>query len=66
MNANKYGILSLIAGVIFFFGTYFLRYDTTGTVVSAGWMGVLLTLLYGGLLWIGLFFLIIGILMIVL
>lgn len=67
MEMNKYGILSLAIGVVLFFGTYFTGYNHAGPAIqSAGWMGVLITLFYGGLLWLGIFFFLVGLLMLVL
>jgi len=60
MEANKYGIISLIVGAILFFGTYFLWFQ------NEGWLAVLTTLFYGGLLWLGIFFILIGVLMLIL
>lgn len=60
MAVNKYGILSLAIGLILFFGTYAIWFS------KLGWMALLGTLLAGGLLWLGLFFAIIGLLMLVL
>ncbi|MFH1056428.1 MAG: hypothetical protein V1717_01370 [Candidatus Micrarchaeota archaeon] len=58
MEANKYGIISLILGAILFFGTYLFQ--------NAGWLAILTMLFYGGLLWLGIFFILIGVLMLVL
>ncbi|HIH20765.1 TPA: hypothetical protein HA244_05855 [Candidatus Micrarchaeota archaeon] len=60
MELNKYGVISLLLGLILFFGTYFLWFS------NQGWFAVLITLFYGGLLWLGLFFFLIGLLMLVL
>ncbi len=66
MNANKYGVTSAVLGVILFFGTYLMSFAGGAPIGAAGWMGVLLVLFYGGLLWLGLFFLLVGILMLLL
>ncbi|MBS3070044.1 hypothetical protein J4220_00880 [Candidatus Micrarchaeota archaeon] len=66
MNANKYGVISAVLGAILFFGTYFLSFANAAPIGAAGWAGVLLVLFYGGLLWLGLFFLLVGILMLLL
>ncbi len=66
MNANKYGIISLVLGIVLFFGTYFMSYQNAGAVITGGWTGILLTLFYGGLLSLGLFFFLVGLLMLVL
>ncbi|MEM4254737.1 MAG: hypothetical protein QXR53_00210 [Candidatus Norongarragalinales archaeon] len=66
MNANKYGILSLIIGAVLFFGTFLLWYNQPGTVITGGWFGVLLTMFYGGLFLFGAFLFLVGILMLLL
>ncbi len=66
MNANKYGIISAVLGLILFFGTYLMAFANGAPIGAAGWAGVLLVLFYGGLLWLGLFFLLVGILMLLL
>ncbi|HLC38325.1 MAG TPA: hypothetical protein VJI71_02625 [Candidatus Norongarragalinales archaeon] len=66
MEINKYGIISLVVGLILFFGTYFAVYSGGSVALGSGIIAVLLTLLYGGLLWLGIFFFLIGLLMLVL
>ena len=67
MEVNKYGIMSFLIGILLFFGTYFFWYSGgNAPISSAGWTGLLLTMFYGGLLWLGVFFLLIGILMLIL
>ena len=67
VNFNKYSVLSLVLGLVLFFGTYFLKF-THGApaIASGGWFAVLAVLLYGGLLWLGIFFFLVGMLMILL
>lgn len=60
MNVNKYAILSLLLGLVLFAGTYAWQFQ------SAGIGAALLTMLYGGLLWVGFLFFVIGLLMILL
>lgn len=57
MNFNKYAIISLLLGLVLFFGTYFLAF------VKHGWTILLTTMFYGGLLWLGFFFFLVGLLM---
>jgi hypothetical protein len=66
MEVNKYGIISLVLGLVLFFGTYFAVYSGESLSLGSGIVAVLLTLLYGGLLWLGIFFFLIGLLMLIL
>lgn len=60
MNFNKYAVLSLLVGLVLFFGTYFWQFQ------NAGIGAALLTMFYGGLLWLGFLFFLIGLLMVIL
>ncbi len=60
MNVNKYAILSLLLGLILFAGTYAWQFQ------AAGIGAALMTMFYGGLLWLGFLFFVIGLLMVIL
>lgn len=60
MGINKFGIGSLVIGLVLLFIAWFLKFQT------ASLMNILGYLFYGGMMWIGLFLVLIGVLMSVL
>ena len=60
MGINKYGIGSLVMGLILLSIAWFFEFQT------ASLMHVLGYLFYGGMLWLGLFLVLLGVLMTVL
>jgi hypothetical protein len=60
MGINKFGIGSLVIGLVLLFIAWFLKFSTSSVMHILGY------LFYGGMLWIGLFLVLIGILMSVL